>query len=186
MWTGASEAEGRNWLKKTYADINLGNAPTISLPARMTVTVPFTIMPGFAFEIEAIDTKGIDGSAIQAVLDDPRCIPVLCTTLGDAPGPHYDALFSQIADTGARRSFEGRAVLLILDQEKEALKVANDLTGLDVETFEQGRRIKGAHARRELERRGLGPCRFFLQRLRRRQGLRTTPPTHRRDQDTRG
>jgi len=167
VWTGASEAEGRNWLKKTYADINLGNAPTISLPARITVTVPFTIMPGSPFEIEAVDTKGIDGSAIrpdiQAVLDDSRCVPALCTTLGDAPGPHYDALFSQLSDTGALRQFEERAVLLILDQEKEALKVADDTTGLDVETVEQGRRIKGAHARRELERRGLGdtPILFF-------------------------
>ncbi len=167
VWTGASEAEGRNWLKKTYADINLGNAPTISLPARMTVTVPFTIMPGSPFEIEAIDTKGIDGSAIrpdiQSVLDDTRCVPVLCTTLGDAPGPHYDTLFSQLADTGALRQFEERAILLILDQEKEALKVGDDTTGLDVETVEQGRRIKRAHARRELEHRGLGdmPILFF-------------------------
>src|SRR5262249_47072742 len=122
VWTGASEAEGRNWLKKTYADINLGNAPSISLPARMTVTVPFTIMPGSPFDIEAIDTKGIDGGAtrpdIQAVLDDSRCVPVFCTTLGDAPGPHYDTLFSQLAETGALRQFEERAVLLILDQEK--------------------------------------------------------------------
>jgi len=167
VWTGANEAEGRNWLKKTYADINLGNSPTISLPARMTVTVPFTIMPGSPFEIETIDTKGIDGSAIrpdiQAVLDDARCAPVLCTTLGDAPGPHYDTLFSQLAEIGALRPFEERAVLLILDQEKEALKVADDSTGLDVETVEQGRRIKGAHARRELERRGLSdmPILFF-------------------------
>ncbi len=160
VWTGTSEAEGRNWLKKTYADINLGNAPTVSLPARMTVTVPFTIMPGSPFEVEAVDTKGIDGSAIrpdiQAILDDPRCVPVICTTLGDAPGPHYDTLFSQLADTGALRSFEERAVLLILDQEKEALKVADDATGLDVESVEQGRSIKCAHARHELARRGLG------------------------------
>jgi hypothetical protein len=52
--------------------------------------------------------------------------------------------------------------LLILDQEKEALKVANDTTGLDVETVEQGRRIKGAHARHELERRGLGDMPIFF------------------------
>jgi transcriptional regulator with XRE-family HTH domain len=167
VWTGSSETEGRDWLKKTFAAINLGNAPTISLPARMTVTVPFTIMPGSPFEIEAIDTKGIDGAAtrpdIQTVLDDARCVPVLCTTLGDAPGPHYDTLFSQISDTGALRQFEERAVLLILDQEKEALKVADDSTGLDVETVEQGRRIKRTHARRELERRGLAdlPISFF-------------------------
>ena len=61
---------------------------------------PLTIMPGSPFQIEAIDTKGIDGSAtrpdIQAILDDPRCVPVLCTTLGDAPGPHYDTLFTQL------------------------------------------------------------------------------------------
>jgi transcriptional regulator with XRE-family HTH domain len=167
VWTGASEAVGRNWLKKTYANINLGNAPTVSLPGQMTVTVPFTIMPGSPFQIEAIDTKGIDGSAtrpdIQAILDDPRCVPVLCTTLGDAPGPHYDMLFTELTDTGALRQFEERAVLLILDQEKEALTVADDSTGLDVETVEQGRRIKGAHARRELERRRLGdmPIHFF-------------------------
>jgi transcriptional regulator with XRE-family HTH domain len=167
VWTGASEAEGRNWLKKTYADINLGNAPTISLPARMTVTVPFTIMPGSPFQIDAIDTKGIDGSAkrpdIQAILDDPRSVPVLCTTLGDAPGPHYDSLFAELGETGMLRQFEERAMLLILDQEKEALEVADDTTGMDVETVEQGRRIKRAHARRELERRGLGnmPILFF-------------------------
>ena len=92
-WSGVKEAEGRDWLKKTFAAINLGNAPTLSLPARMTVTVPFAIMPGSPFEIEVIDTKGIDGAAtrpdIQAALDDARCVPVLCTTLGDAPGPHY-------------------------------------------------------------------------------------------------
>jgi len=36
-------------------------------------------------------------------------------------------------------------------------------TGLDVETVEQGRRIKRAHAQRELEQRGLGalPILFF-------------------------
>jgi transcriptional regulator with XRE-family HTH domain len=167
VWTGANDPDGRDWLKKTFAAVNLGNAPTISLPARVTVTVPFDIMPGSVFEIEAIDTKGIDGAAtrldIQAVLDDARCVPVLCTTLGDAPGPHYDTLFSQLTDTGALRQFSQRAVLLILDQEKEALEVADDSTGLDVETVEQGRRIKEAHARRELDRRGLGdiPILFF-------------------------
>jgi hypothetical protein len=79
------------------------------------------------------------------------------------PGPHYDTLFSELADTGALRQFEERAVLLILDQEKEALKVADDTTGLDVETIEQGRRIKGAHARHELDRKRLGdmPILFF-------------------------
>jgi transcriptional regulator with XRE-family HTH domain len=167
VWTGVKEADGRDWLKKTFSAINLGNAPTVSLPARVTVTVPFAIMPGSEFPIEVIDTKGIDGSStrpdIQRVIDDPRCVPVLCTTLGDAPGPHYDPLFTQIVDTGALRKFEERAVLLILDQEKEALKVADDSTGLDVETVEQGRRIKRAHARRELEQRGIGelPILFF-------------------------
>jgi transcriptional regulator with XRE-family HTH domain len=167
VWAGTNEADGRDWLKKTFAAINLGNAPTVSLPARMTVTVPFTIMPNSSFEIEVIDTKGIDGAAtrpdIQAAIDDARCVPVLCTTLGDAPGPHYDTLFSQLFETGALRQFEERAVLLILDQEKEALKVADDSSGLDVETVEEGRRIKGTHARRELERRGIGdlPILFF-------------------------
>ncbi|MFN3351753.1 helix-turn-helix domain-containing protein [Pseudorhodoplanes sp.] len=167
VWTGVSEIEGRNWLKKTYSDINLGNAPTVSLPARVRVTVPFSIMEGSQFEIEAIDTKGIDGAAtrpdIQAILDDSRSLPVLCTTLGDAPGPHYDSLFTQLADTGALQQFAERAVLLVLDKEKEALTVADDSTGLDVETVDQGRRIKRDHARRELERRGLGamPILFF-------------------------
>ena len=171
VWTGTSEAEGRNWLKKTYADINLGNALTISLPARMTVTVPFTIMPGSPFEIEAIDTKGIDGSAIrpdiQAVLDDPRCVPVLCTTLGDAPGPHYDTLFGQLADTGALRQFEERAVLLILDQEKEALKVADNSP---VSTWNRSNRGVASKARMRVmscnagTRRNANP---FLQCLRR-------------------
>ncbi len=167
VWTGVREAEGRDWLKKTFAAINLGNAPTVSLPARVTVTVPFAIVPSSPFPIEVIDTKGIDGSStrpdIQRVLDDPRCVPVLCTTLGDAPGPHYDPLFTQLFDTGALKRFEERAVLLVLDQEKEALKVADDSTGLDVETVEQGRRIKRTHAHRELEKRGLGelPILFF-------------------------
>jgi hypothetical protein len=114
-----------------------------------------------------VDTKGIDGAAtrpdIQAVLDDPRCVPVLCTTLGDAPGPHYDSLFAQLNETGALRQFEERAILLILDKEKEALQVSDDSTFMDVETVEQGRRIKREHARRELDRRGLGrmPILFF-------------------------
>jgi len=122
VWTGVSEIEGRNWLKKTYSDINLGNAPTVSLPARVRVTVPFYIMEGSQFEIEAIDTKGIDGAAtrpdIQAILDDSRSLPVLFTTLGDAPGPHYDSLFAQLADTGGLQQFAERAVLLVLDKEK--------------------------------------------------------------------
>jgi transcriptional regulator with XRE-family HTH domain len=167
VWAGMKETTERDWLKKTFAAINLGNAPTVSLPARITVTVPFAIMPGSPFDVEVIDTKGIDGTStrpdIQRVLDDARCVPILCTTLGDAPGPHYDPLFTQLAETGALRKFEERAVLLILDQEKEALKVADDSTGLDVETVEQGRRIKRAHARRELEQRGLSdlPILFF-------------------------
>ncbi|MEA3160736.1 MAG: hypothetical protein QOD95_2284, partial [Gammaproteobacteria bacterium] len=44
VWSGADDAEGRNWLKKAYADINLGNLPTVSLPARTAITVPFEIM----------------------------------------------------------------------------------------------------------------------------------------------
>jgi hypothetical protein len=166
VWSGVREAEGRDWLKKTFAMINLGNALNISLLARITVTVPFAIMPGSLFDIEVIDTKGIDGAAtrpdIQAALDDVRCVPILCTTLGDAPGPHYDSLLSQLAGTSALRKFEERAVLLILDQEKEALKVADDSTGLDVETVEQGRQIKRAHAHRELEHRGLGDLPIFF------------------------
>jgi hypothetical protein len=90
-WSGVKEAEGRDWLKKTFAAINLGNDPTLSLPARMTVTVPFAIMPGSPFEIEVIDTKGIDGAAtrpdIQAALDDARCVPVLCTSDGYGAAP---------------------------------------------------------------------------------------------------
>jgi hypothetical protein len=166
VWTGANEAGGRDWLKKTFSLINLGNAPTASLPARITVTVPFAIMPGSPFEIEVIDTKGIDGAAtrpdIQAVIDNRRYVPVLVTTLGDAPGPHYDSLFSQLAETGALHQFEERAVLLILDKEKEALQVSDDSTFLDVETVEQGRRIKREHARRELERRGLSAMPIFF------------------------
>src|SRR5262249_33998411 len=122
---------------------------------------------GSAFQIEAIDTKGIDGSAtrpdIQAILDDPRCVPIYCTTLGDAPGPHYDTLFTELAEIGTIQQFEERALLLVLDRGKEALEVSDEATGLDVETVEQGRRIKYAHARRELEKRGLGnmPIYFF-------------------------
>src|SRR5579859_894167 len=97
VWTRANETDGRDWLKRIFAAINLGNVATVSLPARVTLTVPFTITSGSPFEIEVVDTKGIDGTAtrpdIQATLDDPRCVPVLCTTLGDAPGPHYDTLF---------------------------------------------------------------------------------------------
>src|SRR5262249_7747084 len=76
---------------------------------------------------------------------------------------HYDSLFAQLAETGALRQFEERAVLLILDKEKEALQVSDESTFMDVETVEQGRRIKREHARRELERRGLGgiPILFF-------------------------
>src|SRR5262249_1515085 len=52
VWTGARESDGRDWLKKSFAAINLGNAPTISLPGRLTVTVPFAIMPGSPFDID--------------------------------------------------------------------------------------------------------------------------------------
>jgi hypothetical protein len=166
VWSGAYEMDGRDWLKKTFSLINLGNAPTVPLPERITVRVPFVIMPGSPFEFEVIDTKGIAGAAarpdIQAVIDDRRCVPVLCTTLGDAPGPHYDSLFDQLAATGALGQFEERAVLLILDQEKEALQVSDDSTFMDVENVEQGRRIKREHARRELERSGLGAMPIFF------------------------
>ena len=167
VWTGASDSDGRDWLKKSFAAINLGNMPSVSLPARVTVTVPFTIMSGSPFEVAAIDTRGIDGSAtrpdIQAAIDDMRCVPVLCTRFGEAPGPHYDTLFAQLNETGALRQFEERAVLLILDQPSEALNVQDDSTGLDVETVDQGRTIKREHARRGLENQGLSdiPILFF-------------------------
>jgi transcriptional regulator with XRE-family HTH domain len=150
--------DGRLWLRKVFAEINKGQRSEVGLPRRITVIVPFPLMPGVPFDITIVDTKGIDGSPLRpdlkACLENPRMITVLCSAFNEAPGPIFEQLLKQTIDTGSSESAFGRCVGLALARDGEAKKMKDE--GEFVQTAEEGYELKIDQAESELRRWGCG------------------------------
>jgi hypothetical protein len=150
------DPDGKAWLRRTFAAVNKGQRADVGLPRRITVTVPFTLLPGATANITVLDTKGIDGSPLRpdltACLENPRIITVLCSSFNDAPGPIFEQLFKQLIDTGSTNTVFPRIVVLALARNGEAKKMRDD--GEFVTTEEDGYDLKIEQAQAELRRWG--------------------------------
>ncbi|WP_292387126.1 helix-turn-helix transcriptional regulator [Mesorhizobium sp.] len=158
-YEGADEAQGRQWLKETFAAINNGRHSEFSLPGRITVTVPFSISQGSAYEVELVDTRGVDLSAVRpdivAQLKDRRTVSVLCSRFNSAPDISLQGLLQHMGETEVDASFRTRALVLVLARPGEALEMRDD-SGLGAQSAEDGYDIKRGHVEDALTKIGSG------------------------------
>mgnify|MGYP006290702365 CR=1 FL=1 len=140
-----SAPDGLKWLKQTFAKINNGQHPDFSLPRRIDVYVPSGYFIKSPYELEIVDTKGVDKNAIrpdlQACVDDPRTVTVLCSKFAAAPGVSLEALLRHLVQTGGETALKERAVLLVLPHPGEALGMKDD-SGEMAESDEEGYEFK--------------------------------------------
>lgn len=156
---GSDEALGRQWLKDMFASINNGRHPEFSLPGRITVTVPFGIFHGSPYEVEMIDTRGVDQSAVRldivAQLKDRRTVAVLCSRFNSAPDVSLQGLLQHMTETEVDAGFRSRAVVMVLARPGEALEMRDD-SGAAAQNVEEGYDIKRGHVEDALTKVGSG------------------------------
>lgn len=121
-WWDTSTEESLTALKRLFADVNQGLAPTAMLPKRMTVVVPDPL-PDSSVELNLtlIDTRGLDGKVearrdLQALLRDPRAVTVLCAPFKNAPGDALRALLGSMATDAELRQALPQTLLVLIDQ----------------------------------------------------------------------
>ncbi len=152
---GSDDAAGRAWLKETFTAINNGRHADFSLPGRITITVPFSLVSGTPYSISLIDTRGVEVSAIRPdlvkYLKNPRVLTVLCSSWGSAPDVSLQDLLKHVTETEADSTLFSRASVLVLARAGCGLSMRYD-SGDSVEDPHDGYEIKSGHVEDALER----------------------------------
>lgn len=142
---GVDPGAGRRWTKLTFTEINNGRHEDFSLPARITVTVPFALAPDNRLAISVVDTRGVDGTAIRpdiiAHLKDERAVTLLCSKWGSAPDPSLQELLKHVAETDADRSLIHRVSVVAIARSGDALSMRHD-SGESAADVTEGYEIK--------------------------------------------
>lgn len=160
---GLSEVE---WLRKTFKEINNGRHNEFSLPQRIDIIIPSKPIDISNYEIEIVDTKGIDQTAIrpdtQSCIDDSGTLIVLCSKFNDAPGTSAQNLLEHLKKTDQVTVLNERIAILVLPYAEEALAVKDD-SGDSVEDVEEGYEVKAEQIEMLLGKIGLDniPTHFF-------------------------
>ena len=152
---GSDEAVGRRWMKETFTAINNGRHADFSLPGRITITVPFSLVSGTPFNVSLIDTRGVDGSAIRpdiiSHLKNPRVVTVLCSKWGSAPDGSLQELLKHVTETEADAALSSRVSVLVLARAGDGLSMRHE-SGDSVDDPHDGYEIKSGHVEDALER----------------------------------
>ena len=154
-----SPSAGLEWLKKTFEDINYVRNKELPLPERIDVFVPDKVFPASPYELEIVDTKGIDGTPIRQDLkryqvdDPPRALTVLCSGFNDAPDLAIQNVIDNLIKTGSKEVLKQRVILLVLPRPDEALATKDD-AGYEVETEEEGYELKHDRVVETLQQKG--------------------------------
>lgn len=155
---GVDPKAGRQWLRSTFTAINNGRHDDFSLPARITVTVPFSLVPDARLAIAVVDTRGVDGSAVRpdilAHLKDDRAVTLLCSKWGSAPDPSAQNLLTYVTETDADSSLLNRVAVVALARSGDALSMRHD-SGESAEDVAQGYDIKLGHVEDALQKIGM-------------------------------
>jgi transcriptional regulator with XRE-family HTH domain len=155
---GVDPKAGRQWLRSTFTAINNGRHEDFSLPARITVTVPFSLVPEAGLAIAVVDTRGVDGSAVRpdilAHLKDDRAVTLLCSKWGSAPDPSAQSLLTYVTETDADSSLLNRVAIVALARSGDALSMRHD-SGESAEDVAQGYDIKLGHVEDALQKIGM-------------------------------
>ena len=145
------------WLKDTFEQVNNGRHPEFTLPRRIEIVVPQSLLGTGDLSVRFIDTRGIDRTAARADLerhlDDPHTLAMLCSSFNDAPSVAAHQLLERAREAGIRR-IELNAALLVLPRANEALAV-KDESGVRAESVEEGYDLKAEFAAMALEPLGL-------------------------------
>jgi transcriptional regulator with XRE-family HTH domain len=141
------------WLKETFEQINNGRHPDFTLPERIEVIVPQTLLGTTDLTIHLVDTKGIDRTAaradIESHLNEPHTVALLCSGFNDAPAADPRLLLERAKDAGIR-NLELNVALLVLPRSNEALAV-KDEAGVRVDSVEDGYELKREQVTMALE-----------------------------------
>lgn len=152
---GTDPDEGRLWLKNTFTAINSGRHSDFSLPDKITVTVPFSLVSGTPFNVTLIDTRGVDGSAVRPDLTnhlkDRRAVTVLCSKWGSAPDTSLQELIKHVSETEVDPSLVNRIAILVLPRSGDGLSMRHD-SGESVSDPTEGYGIKCYHVEDALQR----------------------------------
>jgi hypothetical protein len=147
------------WLREMFESVNNGRHPEFTLPRRIEVVLPSTLLDVTDLSIRIIDTKGIDRTAARAdlegLLNDPHTLAILCSGFNDAPAAAAEArLLIERAREAGIRSLATHTGLLVLPRSGEALASKDD-SGLRVETTEDGYQLKSEQVAMALQPLGL-------------------------------
>ena len=148
------------WLKDIFEQLNNGQHPEFSLPKRIDIMVPQSILCEGLLSICLVDTKGIDATAERADLEthfhEPGTLMVLCSSFNDTPSTDVQELLSRAKDAGFS-DLDTKAVILSLPRSDEALAVRDDYTRMPTESVAEGYELKGEQAEMSLKTQKL-PC----------------------------
>lgn len=151
-----SNQTGIEWLKETFKLINYGNHKEFSVPRRIDVMVTDTFFKSCNYDLEIIDTRGLDkdGTAIRRdlmdCLNDQRSLTVLCSRFNDAPGSEIRDLIDTLIQNGSEKVLQDRVVILILPKNDEAYNKTNDAGDL-VESKDEAYDLKREEIRTALQ-----------------------------------
>jgi transcriptional regulator with XRE-family HTH domain len=165
--TWHAEAVGKSpyeWLQETFERVNNGKHPEFTLPKRIELTVPTSVLGDESLDITLVDTQGIDDIAARANLeqhfDDPHAVVVLCTVFHQAPATQIRQLLTR-AKEGGVRTLESHVAVLGLPRPGEALAMKDN--GYPVQTAAEGYDLKLEEVQLKLHPLGLPnlPVSFF-------------------------
>lgn len=135
--------DGMEWLARVIAGINNGTDERFSVPRRVTVLLPSSVLRS-AGDLAVVDTKGIEGVTQRPDLrdyqDDPRALMVICTKFPDAPGATAERLLRDQAEQGSNAVERHRVALLVLPRGDEPLQVLDQ--GEPPQSHAEGRAIR--------------------------------------------
>lgn len=132
------------WLRETFERINNGRHPEFGLPARIELVVP-TLLDIDDLTISLVDTRGIDELAaradLEAHLEDPHTVSVLCSGFNDAPAQSVQHLIDRARQI-SNAQLDSHSAILVLARRDEALAV-KDESGTRATSTEEGYELKG-------------------------------------------
>lgn len=165
MWHSAdSGTNPLEWLQDAFERINNGRHSDFTLPRRIELFVPQTILQESEVDLTLIDTRGIDELAerrdLEQHFDDPHTVVVLCSRFDETPALPVRQLLTRAREAGVR-TLESHAAILALPRPGEATMVKEN--GVLVQDAAEGREVKGFEAADRLQQLGVGtiPIEFF-------------------------
>lgn len=143
-----SDMTEMEWLQKTFKDINYGKNTEVTVPKHIDVIVPTGVLPDSVFELEIIDTRGLDNEGttirqdIMDCLKNSQTLTVLCSKFAEAPSSQIGDIIDNLINEGSQQVLEEQTVILCLPRNAEAVDIINPQTGDYVDSTEEGYEIK--------------------------------------------